>query len=163
MRHDVSTMHDLVFASCARYVRVLPTGLEVSLAQIVPSLCVQVLAWRSARTLYEKRRPVCRSLNGIQAIGGARACASCLLRPRCTPQICLELLDDGVPRRLLLAYTSAANFLEFSARCQKAGRALEGSEAILSVVDRGSWGEVRFLAAPGTTSGVATPADPAAT
>jgi hypothetical protein len=115
---------------------------------IVPTLRARLLACRPARTLYENHQPRCRSLDGIQSITEARTCAACLLRKTCTPQIYLELLCNHVPYRLLLAYTSARNFMTFASRLRQQGQPVENADILLSVRDRGRWGELRFLTPP---------------
>ena len=143
-----SALHDLFADAFARYLAVRPSGLQMPHGPIVSSLHVRLLLCRPARTLYENRHPTCRSLDAIQSLAESRACASCLLRKTCTPQIYLELLADGVPYRLLLAYSSARNFMLFVSRLRQQGQPLENAEVILSVRDRGRWGELRFISPP---------------
>ena len=153
------TYNDLFADAFARYLAVRPSGLQMPYGPIVRSLSVRLLAFSPARTLYENRHPRCRSLDGIQSLterlsagsGTARAgrpCASCRLRQNCTPQIYLQLLHDRVPYRLLLAYSSARNFMLFLSRLRQQGRPIENAEVILSVLDRGRWGELRFISPP---------------
>jgi hypothetical protein len=151
---------DLFAVTFARYLAVRPTGLQMPHGPIVQSLAVRLLTCRPARTLYENHQPRCRSLDGIRSItparnasrsdagGEARTCAACLLRKTCTPQVYLELLHDHVPYRLLLAYTSARNFMLFASHLRQQGQPVENTEIILSVRDRGRWGELRFLSPP---------------
>jgi hypothetical protein len=149
-------LHDLFADAFARYLTVRPGGLQMPHGPLVPSLRARLLICRPARTLYENHQPRCRSLDGIQSIASARnasrntanaenrTCATCILRGHCTPQIFLELLHDRVPYRLLLAYTSARNFILFVSRLRKHGQPVENSDVLISVLDRGRWGEVRF-------------------
>lgn len=65
-------------------------------------------------------------------------------QPRCTPQIRLDLSIEARPYRLLLAYTSAANFLAYEADLRRRRIVLEIVTHHIQVVDRGSWGELRF-------------------
>ena len=139
---------DLFADAFARYLAVRPSGLQMPHGTIVQTLRARVLACRPARTLYENHQPRCRSLDGIQSITEARTCAACLLRKTCTPQIYLELLHDHVPYRLLLAYTSARNFMTFASRLRQQGQPVENADILLSVRDRGRWGELRFLTPP---------------
>jgi len=143
-----SPLHDLFADAFARYLAVRPTGLQMPHGPIVSSLRARLLLCRPARTLYENRHPTCRSLDGIQSLTEGRACASCLLRKTCTPQIYLELLADGVPYRLILAYSSARNFMLFVSRLRQQSQPVENAEVILSVRDRGRWGELRFISPP---------------
>lgn len=139
---------DLFADAFARYLAVRPSGMQMPHGPIVQTLRARLLACRPARTLYENHQPRCRSLDGIQSITEARTCAACLLRKTCTPQIYLELLYDHVPYRLLLAYTSARNFMLFASRLRQQGHPVENADLILSVRDRGRWGELRFLTPP---------------
>jgi hypothetical protein len=142
MNYEFSTMRELAARVFARYLPVLPAGFRLSPDNIVPSLQARVIQYRPARTLYKNRAPVCRSLDGVRALSKEQECASCLFRKICTPQICLEILHQGVPWRLILAYTSARNFLLFNSQMEKKGVPLENSTISLSVRDRGRWGEV---------------------
>ncbi len=144
MTNDFFTMRELAARAFARYLRVLPSGFELSSDNIVPVLRANVIASRPARTLYKNRKPVCRSLDGIHAITTNKNCAICASRKTCTPQICLEILHQGVPWRLILAYTSAKNFLLFDSKLKKEGITLEGLTIRIAVRDRGRWGEVYF-------------------
>jgi hypothetical protein len=139
---------DLFADAFARYLAVRPSGLQMPHGPIVQTLRARLLACRPARTLYENHQPRCRSLDGIQSITEARTCAACLLRKTCTPQIYLELLHDHVPYRLLLAYTSARNFMTFASRLRQQGQPVENADTLLSVRDRGRWGELRFISPP---------------
>lgn len=142
---------DLFADAFARYLAVRPTGIQFPHGRICPSFCAAILACRPARTLYQNKKPVCRSLDGIQSLQEARACASCLLRKTCTPQIYLELLADGVPYRLILAYSSARNFMLFASRLREKQQPVENAQVIISVRDRGRWGELHFISAPPET------------
>jgi hypothetical protein len=148
MHQPHATIKDLFASSLARYLNVRPSGLQFPHGPIRSSTLASILACRPARTLYQTGKPLCRSLDGIQSIREGRACASCLLRKTCTPQIYLELLIDAVPYRLLLAYTSARNFMQFASRLREQGQPVEKAEVIISVRDRGRWGELRFVAKP---------------
>jgi hypothetical protein len=139
---------DLFADAFARYLSVRSTGLQMPHGPIVPTLRARLLACRPARTLYENHQPRCRSLDGIQSVTEARTCAACLLRKTCTPQIYLELLHDHVPYRLLLAYTSARNFMLFASRLRQQGQPVQNADLLLSVRDRGRWGELHFSTPP---------------
>ncbi|MEK7993971.1 MAG: hypothetical protein AAB403_09235 [Planctomycetota bacterium] len=141
----VSTLRDLLARSFSRYLKVTPNGFQPSHAdRTLPAISATILTFRPARTLYQNRKPVCRSLDGVQALIESRTCGTCLLRKTCIPQICLEILYQGMPLRLMLAYTSAKNFMLFVSRQQQAGTPLEGSPVKLNVLDRGRWGEICF-------------------
>jgi len=147
MNYEFSTMRELAARAFARYLPVLPAGFRLSPDNIVPSLQTRVIQYHPARTLYKNRAPVCRSLDGIRSLTKEQECASCLSRQVCTPQICLEILHQGVPWRLILAYTSARNFLLFVSTLKKKGMPIEDSTVRISVHDRGRWGEVYFRSA----------------
>ena len=139
---------DLFDDAFARYLAVRPGGLQMPHGPIVKTLHAQILACRPARTLYENHQPRCRSLDGIQSLPAARSCAASLLRNPCTPQLYLQLLHDRVPYRLLLAYTSARNFMTFASRLRQQGQPVENADILISVRDRGRWGELRFSTPP---------------
>jgi hypothetical protein len=143
-----SVLHDLFASSFARYLAVRPTGLQMPHGLLVSSLRVTLRDSRPARTFYRDHQPQCRSLDGLRSVTQDRACADCLLRSTCTPQIHIDLLHEAVPYRLLLAYTSARNFLLFLSHLGKQGRGLPQSDVILSVLNRGRWGELRFISSP---------------
>lgn len=143
-----NTLQYLFASSFARYIRVLPTGFQIHSGKILSSLSATILTFRPARTLYQNKKPTCRSLDGIQSLREGRACASCLMRKTCTPQVYLELLSDRVPLRLLLAYTSARNFMLWLSRQREQGLPVENSNVVISIRDRGRWGEIRFISQP---------------
>lgn len=148
MNASQPALADLFADAFGRYLSVRPSGLQMPHGLIVPSLRARLLACRPARTLYENHQPRCRSLDGLQSITETRTCAACLLRKTCTPQIYLELLHDQLPYRLLLAYTSARNFMLFASRLRHQGLPVENAETLISVRDRGRWGELRFISPP---------------
>jgi len=148
MQSIPSTLNDLFASSFARYLTVQPTGLRFPHGLLQSSVPATLLASRPARTLYKNRKPVCRSLDGIRSIKEQASCTACAERKACTAQVYLELLVEGVPYKLLLAYTSARNFMYFVSRLKQQGQDLQNAEVIISVRDRGRWGEVRFIAKP---------------
>lgn len=157
MTEPLSTMRELFARSYCRYVKVTPQGLEIAPGKVLPSLTATVLTFRPARTLYQNRQPVCRSLDGLQSVTTRRDCAPCLQRRSCTPQLCLDLLQQNLPLRLILAYTSARNFMQLVAQCQKRQQPVEDTEILLCVLDRGRWGELSFQLAPQTPPRAADP------
>ena len=56
----------------------------------------------------------------------------------------LDLLVDIQPFRLLLAHTSAKNFLLYETQLRERGGALYEGLHRMTVINRGSWGELRF-------------------
>lgn len=143
-----SANYDILFRSFARYLEVTPNGFRLPDGKRTPSLACQILSFRPARSLYQNRKPVCRSLDAIRSLKEGRSCSACLLRSRCTPQIYLELLADGIPLNLLLAYTSAKNFLTWHSSLKQQGLTMENVTVWMTVLDRGRWGEVRFNSKP---------------
>jgi hypothetical protein len=142
------TLNDLFASSFARYLSVQPTGIRFPRGLMRSSLTATLLTCRPARTLYRNRRPLCRSLDGIHSLKEHNSCAGCADRKDCTPQIHIDLLINQAPYTLLLAYTSARNFMRFASQLTHKGIAVENCEVLISVRDRGRWGELRFIAKP---------------
>lgn len=136
---------DLFSDAFARYLCVRPTGIKMPHGPILTTLHARLLSCSPARTLYENKLPACRSLDAINSLTENRACAPCPLRNNCTPQIYLTLLHDNLPYRLLLAYSSARNFMLFSSSLRQLGQPVQNADVIISVRDRGRWGELRFI------------------
>jgi hypothetical protein len=137
---------DILARTSARYLRVRPDGIEIAPRhEPRPTLIADLFDHSPARTCYQNRRPVCRSLDGVQALGNpALRCRHCELRSQCTPQVRLSLAVDDTPYQLLLAFTSARNFIAYHAQLQKTGHDLADVRTRLVIVDHGTWGEVRF-------------------
>lgn len=148
MNSTRSTIQDLFASSFARYLSVHPTGLRFPHGPMCSSVEATVHTCRPARTLYREKKPVCRSLDGVLSIKEHNDCASCLERQGCTAQIYLELTIQEVPYRLLLAYTSARNFMQFLSRIGKQRLDIAGTRILIQVRDRGRWGELCFIAKP---------------
>lgn len=137
---------DLLRALLGRYATVTPKGLVLATGSPpIPELVAKIVRVGPARTLYQQGRPACRSLDGVRSLKG-KECATCSDRPECTPQLLLDLDVDGSPYRLLLAFTSAKNFLVLTDQLRRGGRPLESAPVRVRVLDRGRWGEVRFEA-----------------
>ena len=110
-----------------------------------PDVEARILGFGGARTLYRKRKPVCRSLDGVAAVTDPdKACAECADLDKCTPQVRLDLIVERGAYRCLLAFTSARNFLEYDARLRRHRVVLAAALHEITVVNRGSWGEMRF-------------------
>jgi hypothetical protein len=129
-----------------RYLTVRPSGFLLSDNDSPrPVIEARILGFGGARTLYRDRRPACRSLDGVRPLHDSKlTCRDCRSRGSCTPQVRVDLMVDGAPYRLLLAHTSAKNLLAYDALLRRRGDAMERVLHSLRVVDRGSWGEVRF-------------------
>lgn len=129
----------------ARYVAVSARGFHLYDDKVVPELTVYLRTAKPARTFYVNRKPTCRSIDGIRDLTGSRECASCRSRSHCTPQIYLEFMYERVPLRMLLAYTSARNFIKFSSDIEERYRkAITAVHIRMSLLDRGRWTEIRF-------------------
>ena len=99
----LSTLREILCKSFSRYLTVLPSGFQLPHGKIASSLEAKIMNVSPARTLYQNRKPVCRSLDGLRSLKETKECASCPLRKTCTPQIYLELLHDEIPLSLLTA------------------------------------------------------------
>ena len=148
--HDARTYQDILQRMTARYLTVHPTGIELpDQAQRLTHLDAKILNHGAARTLYRAHRPVCRSLDGIHAIGDDnKHCAACPAQAQCTPQVRVELLFDGMPYRLLLSFTSAKNFILYLTTLHRRRLDLQTVRTRIRLLNRGSWGELRFDVVP---------------
>jgi hypothetical protein len=130
-----------------RYLDVKPYGMDVDgRCGYVRTAIAYIYDFGSARTLYQQRVPTCRSLDGVTSITREpkQECVTCNQRFACTPQTRLDLLIGSNAFRCLLAYTSARNFLFYESNLRREGLAIDRVDTELTIVDRGSWGEVRF-------------------
>lgn len=145
-RADVQPLREILHATCKRYLTVRPGGFQLQPGDTLrPTLDVRILGFGSARTLYLHRQPHCRSLDALHPIHDlSHACAECRTRPQCTPQVRLDLFAERQPFRLLLAYTSAKTFLLYETNLHQRGLELENILHRITVINRGSWGELRF-------------------
>lgn len=132
----------------ARFVQVLPAGLRLDDdGPIRPSCLAEIVSFGDARTYYRCRQPICRSLDGVRsATDPARQCGCCLDSKHCVEQILVEIYVERMPYRLLLAFTSAKNFLKYVAQNAAKKVALDATPTRISVKARGHWGELVFAA-----------------
>jgi hypothetical protein len=145
MTVDVQPLREILHAAFKRYLTVSPRGFLFDQQPAQTTVLARILGSGPARTHYVQRKPQCRSLNGLHPIDDSeRSCTDCRLRAQCTAQVRLDLFVDAVPWRLLLAHTSAKNFLIYQAHCREHNVPLEQRMHRLTVRNRGSWGEVRF-------------------
>lgn len=152
---SMQPLRQIITQTCARYATITPAGIIlVGSDRPYNPLPVTIVAYKSARTRYVNRHPVCRSLNGISAVTGQKRCITCEDKRVCTPQISLEIMYRAVPFRILIAYTSAKNFLLFTRSLFTHQQQLERTPIEISVIDRGRWGEVCFTVAK--TSNIST-------
>lgn len=146
-RSDLQPLRAILQQARCRYLAVRPHGFELNPGeQLRPNLEARILSFGSARTLYQNRKPLCRSLDAIRPTTAKehRTCAECALRSRCTSQVRIDLFVDSQPWRLLLAYTSAKHFLLYEAQLREHGIELTEGLHHITVINRGSWGELRF-------------------
>lgn len=143
---DVQPLRDILRRALARYITVRPGGFQLDDdGRLHEQIVARILGFGGGRTLYRNRQPSCRSLDGIRPMYDHKlTCADCRSRASCTPQVRVDLMVDGRPFRLLLAHTSANNFLAYDGLLRQQTVALERVLHRLRVVHRGSWGEVRF-------------------
>ncbi len=139
-------VRDILARMLARYMTIRPYGIEVEKGRKhLPCLKCRILNHGAARTLYRGRRPLCRSLDAVKALREPdKLCQQCPDRNECTPQVRIDLLFESRPYRLLLAYTSAKNFLLYSGDLSVKKLELCTVRTKICVVNRGSWGELRF-------------------
>ncbi len=147
---DPMPLRAILHAAIARYLTVTERGLIlVDRAEPVPSVVVRILAHVGARTLYRSRRPSCRSLDGVRSITSSdKLCATCPQLAECTPQVRVDIVLDQTPYRLLLAFTSARNFLAHVGRLEAVGVQFDRVQHRIDVIPRRGWGELRFREAP---------------
>jgi len=148
-RQQTEILRDIIHRMMARYMTVRPHGIDLGNGRKpIRALNCRVLNYAAARTLYRQRRPVCRSLDGVKALNDSKKCCqNCLERKQCTSQVRLDLVFENCPYRLLLAYTSAKNFLLYTSKLAEEKLEIQTIDTKIVVVNRGSWGELRFLRA----------------
>lgn len=148
-KRDVQTLREVFHGALVRYLTVRPRGLQLAPgAPLRTSIEAVILGHGGARSLHESRRPVCRSLDGLRPLAEGRSpsCAECADRLRCVPRVRLDLIVDRRPFRMLLAYTSARAFLVYDAELRQRRQRLEDVLTKITVINSGSWGELRFAA-----------------
>jgi hypothetical protein len=149
MSGDVEILREILHRALVRYLTVRPGGFELQpgerLRRVVEA---RILGYGGARTFYQDRKPVCRSLDGLRPVTGdtERVCRECEARARCTSQVRVDLIVERRPFRLLLAYSSARAFLAYDAELRQRRVAIEHVLTKITVVDRRTWGELRFTA-----------------
>ena len=145
-RNDLEPLRAILHRATVRYLSVGPRGFLLQRRGAPqPVLEVRILSFGGAQTLYKDRRPECRSLDGVHSASHTgRRCAPCEKKNDCTPQVRLDLFVDAGAFRLLLAHTSARNFLAYEGDLRVKNVPLDQPLHRLEVVNRGSWGEIRF-------------------
>ncbi len=145
-RSDLQPLREILQGALRRYLSVRPRGFELHAGdRLRPVIHARIIGYGSARTLYQQREAHCHSLDGLSPLSAPhRHCAECQRRARCTPQVRLDLFVDARPFRVLLAHTSAKNFLLYDAQLRQRSIALEQVLHRIAVLNRGAWGELRF-------------------
>ena len=143
---DIDPLREILHRALVRYLTVKPGGFEYDRGErLRPVINARILSFGGARTFYQQHRPHCRSLDGVTPIKDSeRTCAECKLRSKCTPQVRLDLMADCRAFRLLLAHTSAKGFLVYEAELRQRNLVLASVLHRIEVINRGSWGELRF-------------------
>jgi hypothetical protein len=143
---DLQPLRAILQRALTRYLTVTPRGMLLAGSSRPSALAeARVLDFGGARTLYRERKPACRSLDAIASIDHeGRRCAGCGDRDACTPQVRVDLVIDKHVYRLLLAFTSATNFLAHVGDLRQRGIDPLRVDHEIRVVARGSWGELRF-------------------
>ena len=143
---DVEPLREILHRALVRYLSVTAAGLLLKKDEVPRSKVeARILSFGGARTLYRKRKPACRSLDGVAAVSDTdKTCSDCEARGNCTPQVRLDLIVEQRALRCLLAFTSARNFLEYEALLRRDAVVIEEALHEITVVNRGSWGELRF-------------------
>ena len=143
---DVEPLREILHRALVRYLTVTAAGLVLKKGELPrPKVEARILGFGGARTLYRKRKPVCRSLDGVAAVTDTeKTCSDCETRANCIPQVRLDLIVEQRALRCLLAFTSARNFLEYEVLLRRDVVVIEQALHEITVVNRGSWGELRF-------------------
>jgi len=143
MKINISILKKIIEKSFSRYITILPEGFKLPYEnKIYKALTVEFSSFHPVRTFYEKRKPTCRSIDGITSVKDKKPCASCILKKHCVSQICLEIIYQSIPLKLLLSYTSMRKFLLFINN--KNIESLKKSNFTITVINRGKWGELKF-------------------
>jgi hypothetical protein len=148
-RQQTEILRDIIQRMMARYMTIRAHGIDLgNNRKLIPALDCRILDYGAARTLYRNRRPVCRSLDAVKAVKDTtKLCQQCGDRDHCTGQVRLDLLFENCPYRLLLAYTSAKNFLLYTGKLVEKKLEIRSIDTKIVVINRGSWGELRFCRA----------------
>jgi len=141
----LSTFKQILCNITAQYANVTPKGIKLTDDVTYESVKVTIVDFKPARSKYRNKKPVCRSFNGINSLkNNNKLCATCDDKNTCTPQILLEFMYIAFPFRIMMAYTSAKNFLKLVHKCQKENINIIGKVVTIRIIDRGRWGEIVF-------------------
>jgi hypothetical protein len=125
-------------------IRVTQKGFRLE-DDILPELSGRIIKSTMLRKLFQDGDLVCQSKDGVTAEDGT-VCATCL-HPLCRPQMRIQLLNGSCAYVIDLAVTSAQNLLDFEDEAKAEDKRLRDLEVVLTILDRGHWGEVRFARA----------------
>lgn len=143
--HNIPPMRRFFASASARYATITPQGIRLPCVTVPYNpLSATIVTYKPARTRYVAKQPLCRSLDGIRSLHTKSLCAICHDDRSCTPQIALDILYRSVSFRLMLAYTAARNFLDFTRTLPAPYQRIEGAPIQIKVRDRGRWGEPLF-------------------
>ena len=147
-------LYDILHRTTPCYMTIRPSGIDLgNKRKLLPAIDCKILNFSAEKILYRKQRPVCRLMNAVNAFDESKGnCRQCLDRHRCIDQIGLDLLFENRRYRLCLAYTSAKNFLIYTSKIVEQKIEIHTIDTKLVVVNRGSWGELRFYRADITPS-----------
>jgi len=138
-------IREIMAQSLYRYASITPQGVLLPQAATPYNpLPVCMITFKPARTRYVNRKQICRSLDGVHSVNSQNYCARCQDIRSCTPQIALDFTYRSFHYRLLLAFTSAKNFIALIHKAQSLDRTIDGLQVNIHVVDRGRWGEASF-------------------
>ena len=153
--NQIQILQNILNHTIASYMTVRSKGIDLgNHRKIIPALDCRILNYSAAKTLYRQRRPVCRSLDAVKAMGKSdKHCQPCQDYQNCTDQVRLDLLFENYRYRLMIAYTSAKNFLLYTSKIAQQKTIIHTIVTKIVVVNRGSWGELRFYRADMTNDG----------
>lgn len=145
---QIQILRDILQRTTACYMSIRPLGVDIgNNRKLIQTLDCRIINFNAAKTLYLQRRPVCRSMDAVKAVRKDKSCQQCPDQNRCTDQIHLDLLFENRRYKLLIAYTSAKNFLIYTSKIAEQKTEIHTIDTKLVVVNRGSWGELRFYRA----------------
>lgn len=122
-------------------VRIRPGGFEVE-GELHGELRGRVVKTSQIRKRFEEGVLACRSSDGLESEEGV-PCQECL-HPDCRPLLRVQVQGSDDIWILDLPHSSARNLICLEDQMTREGRELITTDLILTVKDRGYWGEVRF-------------------
>lgn len=122
-------------------VRIRPGGFEVE-GELQGELRGRIAKTVEVRKRFEEGVLACRSADGEKSEDGV-LCKECL-HPDCRPLLRVQLVGSGDTYVLDLPHSSARNLILLEDELARTGRELLTTDLVLTVRDRGYWGEVRL-------------------